>query len=42
MRLLRFLGRLLLVVIGLALVLAVGGWFWLRAPPSRSTRGGWP
>lgn len=30
MGLLRWLGRLLLVVIGLLLVLAVGGWFWLR------------
>ncbi|MGK0619104.1 penicillin acylase family protein [Meiothermus cerbereus] len=30
MGLLRVLGRLLLVVVGLVLVLAVGGWFWLR------------
>lgn len=30
MLLLRFLGRLLLVVVGLVLVLAVGGWLWLR------------
>jgi len=29
--LLRFLGRLLLVMFGLGLVLAVGGWLWLRA-----------
>ncbi len=30
MRFLRFAGRLLLVLVGLAMVLILGGWFWLR------------
>ncbi len=31
MRLLRFLGRLLLVLVGLILLAGAGGWFWLRS-----------